>query len=553
MIKDYQSHKEELITKLAELKEQLIYVDEKYELKQSTLIQKVDNISQKIIDEEFAIALFGAFSDGKTSIISALLQKQEDDMIIDIEEATSEIQKYRFPDFEDIYFIDTPGLFGTKEKPTEINGEFINLGVETVKYISEAQMLIYTIDAENPLKDSHKPLLKWLMRDLDKLFSTIFVVNKMDNVADLTDEEDFDNRKEIAINEITKTLKSTINLKDSEIEKIKIVCIAANPYDKGLDYWLQLKHYENRSRIKILREEVNNFIENSKGELMLNAGISVIKDTVYLTVQELNELKLEILNNLKITKNQLNEIDTKIESFNKDITKSHILIIEEVLNLRADIISDLSNANGKTDLQKRLLEKIGKEGYVVETKINNIIKKYTLELKATQKELIKSIEMSVEFHQKLFNSIVSKYGKTAVSGFAQVLTKTPIKTLAESLKSLRDFFKVPFKFKPWQAIKFAKALSIIGAVIDGLLGFVEIWNDIKFKSEKTKTINDIDTFFKDFISSFSIKRYTVSYFPNCMKIKKIFRQLGELNDTLEDKANDIEKISEELNEMMKKI
>jgi len=554
MVNNFSQHKDEVIAKLNDLQTKLIKIQDKYELEFSDFIQRIKNVTDNIQSGQFTIALFGAFADGKTSIISGLLRKLEEDMEIDIEETTSEIQKYHFPGIDDIFFIDTPGLFGTKEKPIEFRGETINLGIETIKYISEAQMLIYTVDAENPLKESHFPILKWLMRDLNKIESTIFVINKMDTVADLTDDEDFEEQRLIKTGEVIKTLRNAINLKETEIATLKIVCISANPQDKGLDYWLKLSTiYENRSRINILEKLVQDFINKSKEDLMINSGISVIKDTVKETIRELNDLKDELSKNIKITINQLNEIETKINNFKRDIVKSHVLIVKEVLNIREDIISHLNNASSKTILQERLLEKIGKNGYVLQRRVDGIIEEHTNELAVTQNDLLKSIEFSINFHQNLFNNIASKYGSQVVSGFAKVLTNTPIKTLANSLKNLRDFFKIPFKFKPWQAIKFAKALAIIGTVIDGLVGIVEIWQEFKFKKEKSQIINNIEDFFKDFTDEFTTETYIEYYFPNFARMNEIFKELETFNENINSKSVDIENITTDLTRLIEKI
>ncbi len=550
---NFTQEKKIVVSKLEKLQQNLKTVQEKHKLDLAYLIQKIDSVSDIIKSGKFTIALFGAFSDGKTSIISALLKKLETDMIIDIEEATNEIQIYKFPDLEDIHIIDTPGLFGTKEKPININGKSINLGKTTIKYISEAQAIIYTVDAVNPLRESHFPILKWLMRDLNKLQSVIFVINKMDTVADLTDSEDFEENALIKRNNVIETLKRAINLKKDEIENLKIVCISADPDARGLEFWLNMNFYEQQSRIVNLRNLVDEFVNKSKEELIINSGISVVKDIVIETIKELDILQKEVTKNLKVTENQLNEINNKISNFERDIIKSHVLILEEVFNLREDIISHLNNANSKQVLSERVLEKIGKEGYVLQSKVNTIIEKHTNELATSQEELLKAIELSVKFHQNLFKSIASKYGNKVVSGFAKVLTNTPIKTLADSIKSLRDFLKVPFKFKPWQAIKFAKALAIVGTVIDALSGIVEIWQEFKFKKEKRKIIDNIDNFFKDFSDEFKTDAYVKYYFPNFNKMKDIFTELEEFNKTLTKQTEDISKISKEMKSMIEEL
>ena len=74
--------------------------------------------------------------------------------------------------------IDTPGLFGTKEK--EIDGKDVRFSEITERYLSQAHIILYLTGAVVPIKDSHSEVLKHILRDLNKLDSTIFVINKMD-------------------------------------------------------------------------------------------------------------------------------------------------------------------------------------------------------------------------------------------------------------------------------------------------------------------------------------------------------------------------------------
>ena len=91
------------------------------------------NITQKILDfintsstGKIRIVLLGSFSDGKTTLIGGLLGKMLDNMKIDQAESSDQLEIYS-TEFLDHSFeiIDTPGLFGTKEK--EVDGKNINL------------------------------------------------------------------------------------------------------------------------------------------------------------------------------------------------------------------------------------------------------------------------------------------------------------------------------------------------------------------------------------------------------------------------------------------
>ena len=81
-----------------------------------------DKLKKKLAeDAKLSIALVGAFSDGKTSVIAGLAGDTLEGMEIAMDEATAGIHIYE-PDEAKMpcYMVDTPGLFGTKEM--EVSG-----------------------------------------------------------------------------------------------------------------------------------------------------------------------------------------------------------------------------------------------------------------------------------------------------------------------------------------------------------------------------------------------------------------------------------------------
>ena len=86
------------------------------------VLKKVESVIETINNDVISIALIGSFSDGKTSTIAGLLGRMEDTMKIDTDESSDELKVYRPLGLKQGFeIIDTPGLFGTKEK--EIDGK----------------------------------------------------------------------------------------------------------------------------------------------------------------------------------------------------------------------------------------------------------------------------------------------------------------------------------------------------------------------------------------------------------------------------------------------
>ena len=128
-------------------------------------IRKVDGLKNDIRAGKLKIALVGAFSDGKTSTVAGLIGHSDPSMKIAEEESSDEIVFYApeniDADVPPCEFVDTPGLFGQK------------FSQKTKDYVSQAHVVLYVVNATNPLKDSHKDTVLWLMNTLLKFIQLI--------------------------------------------------------------------------------------------------------------------------------------------------------------------------------------------------------------------------------------------------------------------------------------------------------------------------------------------------------------------------------------------
>ena len=80
-------------------------------------LQKLDSAVKTIECDVLRIALLGAFSDGKTSVIAAWLGRVMADMKIDMDESSDRLAIYSPQGLpEKCEIVDTPGLFGDKQK-----------------------------------------------------------------------------------------------------------------------------------------------------------------------------------------------------------------------------------------------------------------------------------------------------------------------------------------------------------------------------------------------------------------------------------------------------
>lgn len=230
--------------------------------------EKINSVIKNIANQKLKVALIGGFSEGKTSIAAAWIERlDKTSMKIDHQESSDEVKIYNIDD--EIELVDTPGLFGFKEKISD-NGKIEHYKDITKKYISEAHLILYVLNPSNPIKESHKDDLIWLFRTLNLLPRTIFVISRFDEEVDIEDEEDYNRKFNTKKENIQNRLNELISLSEKEKENLVIVAVAANPFDCGVEYWLKHKEeFQKLSRIKTLQNATQKKIKENGGKLTI--------------------------------------------------------------------------------------------------------------------------------------------------------------------------------------------------------------------------------------------------------------------------------------------
>jgi small GTP-binding protein len=523
------NEKNNLLKKLDLLNKELSFIENEYNINLSELTSKISNTVKNLEKNEFSIAFFGAFSDGKSTILSALTNRL--DIKISPKPTTDKIQIYEFEGYK---IIDTPGLFSENLMHDKL----------TKKYISEANVILYTVDPVNPLKESHLKTVKWILFDLNKIDSIIFVINKMDEIADLEDEEDFIRNLEIKKEVILDTIRE---IKDYKGE-LKIVGIAADPYGEGLEYWLNnIEEYRQLSRIETLENIIFDFIEKYKEELIIKAGFSVIKDSILKIEKELEKVS-EILSLKKEQlKNQINEIENNLSILEKDINRSYMNIKKEIMELREEILINIDAASDLNTLSKVIQNKIGKEGYILEENVNLIIQKHTQKVLDENKQVVESLKDSLNFYLNMENELLNSLSPATKTVLKSILGSTSTRALADTILYVKKVLNIPFKFKPWGAVKFAKVLKGLPVVIDCLEFAFKIYSKYKTDKIKNDIKNEIEDMFKKLINEeITLENYINNYFSNVKELNEILNTLKNGEKKIEKSINNIEEIKKRL-------
>ena len=510
--------------------------------------RKILNVLEGVKSEKIRVALVGAFSEGKTTVAASWLGKVVENMKIDPLESSDSIAIYRPEGFEDnCEIVDTPGLFGSKEKVEE--DSIIKYADITKKYVSEAHLILYVLNPVNSIKDSHKETIKWLFRDLGKLSSTIFIINHFDDVCDIEDDEDYEHQFKIKKQAIIDKLKTVIRLTVQEENELKIIGISANPFDRGIENWFKDKElYLKLSRINELQDLTDSFLEGSKENLVKSQSFSVISESISIQSKQADEIYSFYEKQLKSRDESLIEIDKEISNTKSKLKENKTNLREEIVSYFDGILLQLN----KTDLstfQDFYVRNIGKDGTNIESKTHSLFDRYAESTDSAIITLENKINAEFDFRDSLDKSFLEKHAKLGLN----VLKNMGINntTVLASRNLLRGGLgkvgiNAGMKFKPWGAVKFAKGLN-------GALGAIsvafELWetynlhqknkNLEKSKIELTKYINDYKAHLLSFVND--EQSYIKNFAPS---FENILKSREALSEEVAEFINRSEKIKE---------
>ena len=482
------------------------------------------------------IVLLGSFSDGKTSAIAGLLGRLDTAMKIDIAESSDELSVYHLDGLKDGYeIVDTPGLFGTKEK--EVDGKQIKYSEITEKYISEAHLVIYVCDAVVPLKDSHVDSLRLVLRDFNKLAATIFVVNKMDEAGvDMLDDEEYNEAVQIKKNNLLERLRTRIQLTPQEEKDLKIVCISADPKGKGLKFWFErMDEYKKRSHIELLRNSMDSIISaKNKDDLESFANMAVIKDVLMSLSKNISIAVEATTSPIEQCKRQLDDMKTDCLDLKRELNGSRRSMTEQLEELKKTILADLKNASTMPSIASVVEDDLGIEDdkvscYILLRKINQILSECAETNKLNLEK--KAIEFECKFKKQEAMII------EAISFSNRYLKNVNVNK--DIVFKMRDTFFKGYKFKPWGAGKWAvKATKWLGRLSIAISVLTEIWrwykeweNRNKIEENKNEIKNAINDLFQEIFSYFdNDEKYYENFAPSYPEMcKQVDMKIEELN------------------------
>jgi len=448
--------------------------------------KKLDAARKNIQDEKLRVVLVGGFSEGKTAIAAAWLEKFETlTMKISREESSNEIVEYDTG--TDCILVDTPGLFGFKEQVDDATGKVEKYKELTQRHISQAHLILYVMDPANPIKDSHHAALHWMFRELSLLPRAVFVLSRFDEVADLEDLQDYDHHVAIKKENVINRLRDVLALNDAEIHDLAIVAVAANPFGKGMEYWLKhLDEFRQLSRIPLLQGATSEKITQAGDaqEIVDAARRSIVHDVLHtqlpVAVQNFEKIDREV----EKMQTMRHRISDELIVLDREAAQTRINLREFIVRLFSDLILQAKTLSLET-FQEFFENNIGSEGVVLETTLKNAFERH---LGSVQLDIDK-LNTSFNTEANHFNETMRQYGKMGleyISKSGMINNETVLAArngLVSGAKLIGLDIGKFLKFKQYGAVNLAGRANAVAAV----LGFaIEAWDSLEKHARESK-------------------------------------------------------------------
>lgn len=493
----------------------------------SSLVNKLDTAIKSLSDDNLKIALIGGFSEGKTSIAAAWMERlDQSTMNISQQESSDAVSVYNVSN--GLQLIDTPGLFGFKEKLNADSFAIEKYKDITKKYVSEAHLVLYVMNSTNPIKDSHQEDLQWLFRTLNILPRTVFVLSRFDEVADVEDINEYNENLNVKKENVVNRLKDLVNLDQDEADSLSVVAVAANPFDMGTEYWLDnLEKFKQLSHIESLQAATNEKVTSNGGveSIVVEAKNSIVRDVLN------EELPLAIENDKKLGQEVEKMLDV-VDTMKTKLTKTQGLISDSRVGLRDFVTSyftDLILQVQGTDLETFndfFQREVGDGGVVISSRLQSEFDRY---LRSANLE-VKSMASSFTQEVNHFNDAVLGYGKQGVGLLVKsnVINNTAVIAARDGIKSLAGFVGMDLskllKFKPWGAVKAANAmngvLAAVGIVFEAWDSYKQVQREEKFQAAVKEMVNNFDTQRAELLDLINGDEFVSKFFQSFIELEK---------------------------------
>lgn len=502
----------------------------------SALIKKIQNTITSLSSEKLKVALIGGFSEGKTSIAAAWMGKlDKSSMRISHQESSNEVKIYEVDD--EIVLIDTPGLFGYKDQVNPTTQAIEKYKDITKKYVSEAHLVLYVMNSTNPIKESHQEDLIWLFRTLELLPRTVFVLSRFDEVADIEDEDDYQSTLKIKRDNVAGRLREMLELSEQEVSSLDIVAVAANPFDLGVEHWLENKEqFDQISHITSLQAATARKIQaNGGSEALANQMCaSVIRDLLH------RQLPVAVENDEKISQevDKLSDLYSRLKNqlamAEREIENTRIHLRDFIVRYFSDLILQAEGCSLET-FSDFIERSVGDEGIIIRTRLQNEFSRQTQPIALSMEKMQLSFDNEINH----FNTTLKAFGKQGINHVIKrnlINNKTVLAArdgIVSAGKTLGFDLGKTLKFKPWGAAKLAdgatSALAVLGVAIEAWDSWEQYKREQHFQTTVKKLVDHFNKQRKDLLELINKEEFKEQFFGDLKNEAKLLE--ASLNES----------------------
>ena len=494
---------------------------------------KLSNAINNVKEDKLKIALVGGFSEGKTSIAAAWLGKlDKSSMNISAAESSNEVSVYDIGD--DCLLIDTPGLYGYKEQENS-DFEIEKYKDITKKYVSEAHIVLYVMNSKNPVKESHKDDLIWLFRELNLLSRTVFVLSRFDEVADVEDEDEYQHFLNIKKSNVIERLQEFLKLNSQEIQQLNIVGVSANPFDEGVEYWLDNpEEFSKLSHIGSLQESTKSIVKNSGGmnDIVNNTRKSIFSDIIIREIPKVEQKQGEIAEVISDLEHLWSNKQSELAGLGIQIRSARLNIKDSMKRFFDDVIMQARGV-GMDTVADFLDREIGEEGSRVQSNLNSIFQN---EIATVSLALDQQI---VKFDTELENidSAVSVMARKGINHLVKnvKLDNKTVLAARDGVKAMTKYVGLDLskmlKFKPHGAIKLANklngAFAFLGVGLEIYDSYKKVEMQKEFERSMKELIDNLKKQEKEILDLVDSERFVPMFFQGYVDLEKSYQSLQD--------------------------
>ena len=225
-------------------------------------------------------------------------------------------------------------------------------------------------------------------------------------------------------------------------------------------------------------------------------------DTILERIEELNE---DLRPAHEMLAQRVTELAQERDRLEQLVSEAYLSIREDVDTMRRTLLDSLDACVDQRALKNLIERDIGEDGKILERKVTNIVERWGQVLAGQTKPIFNQVIESMEENDNLFSNLIKSGGPELAKALQKVFGGNA-RQIANGILRIRDALKIPIKFKPWGAMRFAnflKTVAWLAAILEALPILIEIIKERKLTSLVTEIKEVVDQGLEEFFETFT--------------------------------------------------